>query len=232
MATGSLMPQIQFQALDDAGVAVAGALVNFYASGTSTRVPAYADAGLTTPLSNPAACDAGGRLVAYLSPVAYKVVVTTSAGVPIGATIDPFVASAGATGQVGAALGEVFVFGSNSSASITDLAYPAGATFDKLVPGTGVLNLDSATLAPGTYVLEITGQMAAAGTLTVALVNLDDGAPDTPLVTATLTSLTGERARSGTITFAPSGAAKNYGLKARVTANDGFLISARILRTA
>jgi hypothetical protein len=232
MASGTLAPAFWYQALDDTGVAVAGALVNFYVSGSSTRLTAYSDAALTVPLANPAACDAAGRLVIYFSPTAYKIVVTTSAGVPIGLTVDP-VTSTGSSGSglVGAAIGEVFVFGSNPASPITVTSYPAGATFDKLQPGSSVLSLDSANLASGTYVLDVTGLQDTAGTLTVALVNLDSGSPDTPIATATITSLTGQRSVSTAITFAPGGTANNYGIKTKVSANSGFLIGARLTRT-
>jgi len=232
VATGTLAPQFWFQALDDAGVAVAGALVNFYASGTSTRLAAYSDAALTVPLANPAVCDAAGRLVAYLSPVAYKVTVTTSAGVPIGPTLDPVVASAGATGLIGNALGDVFVFGGDPTSPVTAAAYPAGATFDKTHAGTSVMLLDSASLAPGTYALRGNGVAQGAGTLSVGIFNLSDGTPDTPLAEYTTNSTTGAVGTSGAITFAPSGAAKQYAIKTKITAGSGESWGNRLVRTA
>ena len=48
---------------------------------------------------------------------------------------------------------------------------------------------------------------------TAALVNLTDGSPDTALVTISSTSTTGELVTSGAVTFASSGATKNYGIK-------------------
>lgn len=233
MPSGTIAPQLWLQALDDAGVAVAGALVNFFVSGTSTRQPAYADAALTVPLANPQATDAAGRLVIYLSPTSYKITMTTPAGVAIGPTVDPVTAtgSSGA-GLIGSTLGEVFPFGSNSSADVTAVAYPSGATYDTLHPGTSVLQFDSASLAPGTYKLEIDAVMSAAGTFSAALVNLTDGTPDVPLATATATSLTGETSQSAAITFAGPGTTKKYGIKTKVSANDGFLIGARLVRTA
>lgn len=232
MASGTLAPQFWYQALDSTGVALSGALVNFYASGTSTRLPAYADAALTVPLANPQACDSAGRLVVYLSPTSYKIVVTDALGALI-RTVDP-VTSTGSSGAglVGAALGEVFVFGGDPTSPVTAAAYLAGATFDKLHAGTAVFSLDSANLAPGTYVLQLTGVVSAAATLTTAIVNLTDGSPDTPLAEATLTSLTGQIATSGTITFAAAGATKQYGIKTKITANDGAAFGIRLVRTA
>jgi len=61
-------------------------------------------------------------------------------------------------------------------------------------------------------------------------VNLSDGAPDTPIASFTLTSTTGARGESGTITFAAGGAAKTYGVKAKVDAGEGFLWGLSIFR--
>ena len=170
MPTGALAPQLWLQALDDSGVAVPGALVNFYASGTSTRLAAYADACLTTPLSNPQACDAAGRLTYYLQPTSYKIVVTTPGGVPIGPTVDPVTSTAASgSGLVGSQLGDVFVFGGDPTSPVSAAAYPSGATFDKLHAGTGVLVLDSANLAPGTYKLTGAAVVQGARTMTVGI---------------------------------------------------------------
>lgn len=233
MATGALAPAFWFQALDDTGVAVPGALVNFYASGTSTRIPAYSNAALTVPLANPAACDAAGRLVIYFSATSYKIVVTTSAGVAVGPAVDP-VTSTGSSGAglVGAAIGDVFVFGGDPTSPITAAAYPSGSTFDKLLAGTAVLQLDSANLAPGTYVFQATGLVASAATLTLAMVNLSDGAPDTPIATLAITALLGEVQTSGVIVFAGSGATKSYGVKGKITTASGEAFGIRLVRTS
>lgn len=231
MASGTLAPAFWYQALDDTGVAVPGALVNFFASGTSTRLTAYADAALTVPLSNPQACDSAGRLVIYFSATAYKIIVTTPGGVPIGPTVDPVTATGSSgTGLVGAQLGDVFVFGGDPTSPVTAVAYPSGPSYDKLHAGTAVFIFDSGTLAPGTYIIEATGVMNAAGTLSVALMNLSDGAPDTPLASATITSTTGEVVASGPITFAPAGAGKGYGIKTKVSANSGEVWGIRLFR--
>lgn len=229
MATGTLAPAFWFTALDDNGDIEPFALLNFYLSGTSTPATVYHDANLSTPWTQPAVADASGRIVVYLSPSTgnLKLIATDSLGVQFGPTVDPVTpTNAGASG-----LGEVFVFGSNSSAAITDTSYPAGATFDKLIPGTAVWLVDPATLS-GTYKLEVTAVQETAGTLTIALVNLDGGAPDTPIATCAVTSLTGEVVDSGAIVFPAGGAPVHFGLKAKVSANEGFLINARIIRTA
>lgn len=227
MSTGTLAPQLWLQVRTPAGAVVPGALVNFYASGLSTRLTAYSNAALTTPLSNPAVCDSAGILVYYLSPTSYKIIVTDTLGVQIGPTVDPLTAvNAGSSG-----LGSIFTFGSNSAAAITATTYASGATFDKLHPGTGVFYEDSANLT-GTYVLQAMGVQDTGGTLTVALVDLSSGAPDTPIATVAITSLTGESGRSAAITFGAAGVGRYYGIKPKVSANTGFLINAEIIRTA
>ena len=229
MATGTLAPSFYWTAFDDAGDPVSGAQLFFTLSGTSTPATVYHDAALTTPWTNPAVCDSAGRIVVYLDPSigALKLIEKTSAGVQFGPTVDPVSpTNAGASG-----LGEVFVFGSNSSAAVTATSFPSGATYDKLAPGTSVWIVDPATLS-GTYQLEAVGVQETAGTLTVALVNLSDGAPDTPIATCAITSLTGQTVDSGAIVFPAGGVAKSFGVKVKVSANDGFLIGARIVKTA
>jgi hypothetical protein len=227
--TGSIFPAPFFTAFNNSGIMVPGALVNFYVTGTSTRAAVWADAGLITPLSNPAQCDSAGRLVAYLDPSvgAYKVVFTDASGATL-KTVDPVTATN--TGLSG--LGEITVFGGLAASPVTVTTYPSGATYDKLHPGTGVYFIDSATLTPGTYVIEATGTTSVGNTITLAIVNLDDGAPDTPLATLTISSATGARGRSLSIAFAAGGTAKTYGIKSKMDAGTGFAWNVRLLRTA
>lgn len=228
MATGTLAPAFWFTAIDDDGLIMPGALLSFFLSGTSTPAAVYHDADLTTAWIVPAPCDSAGRIVVYLDPSVgnLKMTMTDSLGTPVGPTVDPVTpTNAGASG-----LGEVFFFGSNSSAVITQTSYPSGATFDKLHPGTFVWQQNVGALT-GTLVLEAMGNMEAAGTLSVALVNLVDGSPDTPIAEVTLVNLSGQIGQSAPIVFPPSGA-KTFGLKTKVSANSGFLTGARIVRTA
>jgi hypothetical protein len=86
---GTLMPVPRLQFSDVNGVPLPGALIYFFTSGTATPQPAFSDAGLTTPLTQPAVCDAGGFLTAYLSPgVSYKIRVESSTAV-VQYTVDP-----------------------------------------------------------------------------------------------------------------------------------------------
>lgn len=117
-------------------------------------------------------------------------------------------------------------------------AYLAGATFDKLVPGSGIWFIDSADLQGGTFVLEAIAKVESAGARAkVALFNLDDGAPDTARtgseITFTADNTTGERKRSSTITFPAAGAQKQLGVKVTVnsTSIGASAWGLRIVRT-
>jgi hypothetical protein len=90
MATGVLLPAPVFVAVDADGAPIAGALLQFYVTGTTTPTAAYADAGLTTPLTNPVAADGSGLFAAiYLDPtVTYRIQLQTAGGSVI-ADIDP-----------------------------------------------------------------------------------------------------------------------------------------------
>lgn len=76
--------------VDGQGHVYPGGLLNFYTTGTTTRLNTYADSGLVTPNANPVVADANGLFSSiYLSDnTLYKVVFTTSAGATIW-TVDP-----------------------------------------------------------------------------------------------------------------------------------------------
>lgn len=188
---------------------------------------------MTSAWTDPVVCDAAARALIYFDPATgnLKLRIADALGVFFSETVDPFTvggAGGGAAGIVGV---DLFVFGSNSSAAVTATVYASGAGYNTLHPGTSVWQVDSSVLT-GSYALEAVGVQDTAGTLTVALVNLTDGSPDTPLATCAITSLTGETVQSATIVFPPGGAVKSYGLKTIVSANSGFLIGARIVRVA
>lgn len=229
MPTGTLAPAAVLQVFDVNGDPLPGALLESYLSGTATPDPLFHDAGLTTAWTNPAVANAGGFFISlYMGSGAQKWILKNAAGVTQW-TVDPVNAVASAAGS-GAGLGEVFSFGSNSSAAITNVAYPVGSTFDFLQPGSSVFAEDSAALV-GTYVLRITG-MCLGGTLTVGIFSLDTGSPNTPLATASVTSTTGANATSGAIVFEAPGLSRQYGIKVLVTAGTGFLMGAYLVRTS
>jgi hypothetical protein len=229
MALGSLSPIGRVQ-LEYSGTYLAGGTIGTYVSGTSTPAPTYTNAALSVANTNPIVLNSDGACVIYLDPSvgAYKYNIFNALGTQVD-TWDPVTATNAGT----AGLGEVFVFGGNSSASITSTSYPVGATYDKLLPGTATYYIDSATLGSGTYVLEATGVVTAGGTLTVAIMDMDDGATETPLATCVITSTTGQTVDSAAITFAAPGAKKHYGIKAMVSSGaTGFAWGIRTWRTA
>jgi len=69
MPTGALLVYPQPQAVDAAGVPIAGAQLFSYATGTNTPQPTYADAALVTPNQNPQIADARGAFgLCFLDP--------------------------------------------------------------------------------------------------------------------------------------------------------------------
>lgn len=81
---GFPLPTPIFQALDDSGVAVSGALLYTYSAGTSTPKATFSDQGLTTPNANPVVCDSAGRAQVWIGDgQSYKFILKTSGGVTI-----------------------------------------------------------------------------------------------------------------------------------------------------
>jgi hypothetical protein len=111
-------------------------------------------------------------------------------------------------------------------------AYPLGATFDKCHAGTAWLAIDSASMAPGTY--QLSGMILSTGgdLVSVAIVNLTDGAPDTPIAVMTSTSTTGTTAQSGAITFGTAGSIKTYGIKVKIDAGSGFAWAIQLVKVS
>lgn len=83
--SGLLFPMPAPRAVDSGGAPMAGALLQFYLTGTTTPASVYGSAGLTTSLSNPVVADAGGLFPPiYLDPSAtYRCQLLTSAGVVV-----------------------------------------------------------------------------------------------------------------------------------------------------
>ena len=88
--TGTLLAMPVLRAVDATGAPIAGALLQFYVTGTTTPTPAYTTSALGTPLSNPVVADAGGLFAPiYLDPaVVYRVQLQTAGGSVI-RDIDP-----------------------------------------------------------------------------------------------------------------------------------------------
>lgn len=133
--------------------------------------------------------------------------------------------------------GSVIELGGNQDGFITGNAYPTGATYNKLVPGSGVWYIDSADLQGGTFAIEALAKVGnGTAKATIGLFNLDDGAPNTVLVGSdvqgTAGQTTGERLRSGSITFPSAGTPKHLAVKAKTdeAAGKAYVWGIRIIR--
>lgn len=227
--SGTLSPSPWFQFFDSTGAPLSGGKLYTYTAGTDTLAATYNNFDLdpSHQNANPIILDSAGRCGGiYLPAESFKYKLYDSDDVLV-RTQDNIPSTGLSSGTVG---GTAFAMGGDPNSPIMDTSYPSGTTFDKCAAGTAWQSIDSANLV-GTFALE--GMLlASSGTITVALVNLTDGSPDTPIALIQSTSTTGERQRSSAITFAASGASKTYALKAKVSAGYGFQWDAAIVRTA
>lgn len=221
---GTVMPYAKIQFFDNNGDPCNGCLLSTFAAGTSTPLATYSESTLTTPNANPVVMDSAGRATVFLSPTAYKFVLKSAASVTIW-TVDGI--SAVGMPNIGA---QIVSFGGLSDVPVTATAYPSGTTFATLHAGTLMWSINSANIG-GTYALE--GMLlGSGGTITAALVNLSDGAPDTPIVTIASSNAVGERQISGSITFPAAGTAKTLAVKVKVSAGYGYAWSVRLVRVS
>lgn len=227
MSVGTLAPIGRVQYFDNNGAPLASGKLYTYMAGTTTPIATYSDADLTVPNANPTILDSAGRGAFFLAATSYKFVLKDSADVTIW-TLD----NINSVGLTQSGVFTTFVFAGDPTNPITAAAYPSGATYDKCHAGTGIYTLNSANLAAGTYKLQ--GMLLGSGgaTVTVALVNLTDGAPDTPLVTISSASTTGASVQSGVITFAAAGAEKNYAIKVKVDVGIGFAWAIQLVKVS
>ncbi len=228
MATYTVSPVFREQFFDANGAPLAGGFLYFYAAGTSTPLDTFQTSSGTLN-TNPIQLDGSGYTPhgIFLSAASYKLAVTDANGVPQLSLSQDGVASTGlATTQIGSAF---YYMGAEQETVITDTVYQSGATFDKCVPDTRFFPIDSANLV-GTYALSAMMKSIGGATVTLSLVNLTDGAPDTPIVSITSTSALGELQTSTAITFAAGGSSKSYALKAITSANSGSVWAAQIIK--
>lgn len=210
--TLSPIPSRFWTFVDADGVPLAGYWLWTYAAQTTTPATTWTDIGMTVANTNPIVLNSAGRppQPIYLPAATFKYIITVAGGSPL----SPYLTEDNipSTGLASVTVGStVNWLGGDPNSPITATAIPSGTTFDKCAAGSSWVFIDSANLA-GTFALE--GMMlASAGTVTASLVNLTDGAPDTPLVSISSTSTTGDRQRSTAITFASGGSSKVYALK-------------------
>jgi len=93
--TGTLLTVPVFRAVDQNGEPLAGALLQFYLTGTTAPANVYTSSALTTPLSNPVVADSGGLFTPiYLDPtVTYRVQLQNSSATLI-RDVDPVTVTA------------------------------------------------------------------------------------------------------------------------------------------
>lgn len=108
-----------------------------------------------------------------------------------------------------------FPLGGTALQEVSANAYLAGATYDKLAPNSGVVNLDAKN-AGGVWKLEAILVAEGGATASLELVNLTD-ASDVAVVTITSVSATGQKVQSAAIVFAAAGAAKDYAVKLKTS---------------
>lgn len=224
----AIAPAWRQQFFDANGAPLAGGFLYFYIAGTSTPQDTYTTS-TGTVAANPIELDSSGYTPngMFWANASYKIMVTDANGVPQLNLSQDGVASTGlSSAQVGSAF---FPFAGEQETVITDTSYPSGTSFDKCVPSSAWFSIDSANLV-GTYGLSAMMKSDGGITTSVSLVNLSDGAPDTPIVTLTSTSATGERQVSSAITFASGGAAKVYAIKAIVSSGVGYVWSVNLVK--
>jgi hypothetical protein len=225
MSAGTLAPYAFPQAFDDDGHPLDGGLLYTYLAGTSTPTATFTDGELTVPHANPIALTAGGRYKIYLDAFSYKFVLKSYAGIVIDTT-DPV----NSVGLVTSGVLTEFSFFGDSTSPITSTTYPSGSGFDSCHAGTAILALNAANLSAGTYVLQGMVSNIAGVATTVSIVNLTDGAPDTPLASMSGSSTVGSPVASAPVTFAPPGAVKQYGIKVKVTSGAGFAWAIQLVK--
>jgi hypothetical protein len=149
---GLLFPMPAPRAVDSSGAPMAGALLQFFLTGTATAASVYASASLTTPLSNPVVADAGGLfppiyldpsvvcrcqlltsagvVVRDIDPVSTAIVEATLAQVNAGSASGVFVSPAGLAAWTGAAAALGFVPANRAGDTLTNvvLAFSSLAT--------------------------------------------------------------------------------------------------------
>lgn len=224
----AIAPVARQQFFDANGAPLAGGFLYFYVAGTSTPQDTYTTS-IGTVADNPIELDASGYTPhgMFWANAAYKIMVTDANGVPQPALSQDGVASTGlSTTLIGSTF---FPFAGEQETLITDTSYASGTSFDKCMPNSAWFSIDSANLV-GTYGLAAMMKSDGGVTTSVALVNLTDGAPDTPMVTLTSISATGDRQVSTAITFAAGGAVKVYAIKTKVSSGVGYAWSVNLVK--
>lgn len=219
------------------GVPAEGYLLYTYEAGTSTPLATYQDADGNSANTNPIVLDDQGQANIWTTANTYKLVLAIPADpapvVPTGVvwTQDGVPATNLSQSIVGIG-GLVWSFGGSQYTPVTNTSYTSGSTFDACDPDTTILTIDSNLLSVGSFALSGMLYGESSITMTSALVNLDDGAPDTPIATITTTSDVGVPITSSAIPFAAPGTDKRYAIKSKVSGGTGYRWGLNLVRIA
>lgn len=143
---------VPYQCVVVAGLAVPGATLTFYQTGTSTKLPVYTTSALTTQASNPVLANSAGHIpLTYLDGTkTYRVVIKNKAGTVLD-DVDPYVpgvttlgitftSAAGSTVSSRGALAAILSPTANQSAILAESGYEGTFVFDAANHATHVTN--------------------------------------------------------------------------------------------
>jgi hypothetical protein len=176
---------LPYQTVVDAnGVPIPGALLNFYASGTSIRQNTYANEALSTPNSNPVPANSAGMFPnIFLSGSPYKVVLTDSLGNQIW-TADPVFELPSIIGPTTSTVGDVACWNNTIGTSLADCGVINinGTAATATVTGSLLINplATASTFDPGFDVTQtISGTGLSGTTINLNSINVTDSAAAT-----------------------------------------------------
>ncbi len=216
----TVIPWPVVQYFDNNGKPLAGGLLYTYTSGSGFATPAttYSTSGGVAN-ANPIVLDSAGRATIFLAATSYGFVLTDANGVQLW-SIDG-VPSTGLAQSIVGIGATAYNFGGSEFSPITNTSYQAGVTIDNCLANSAFLDIDSALLV-GTFGLRAMIEGVSGITTTLAIVNLSDGSPSTPIQTVSSASATGALVTSTAIPFAPAGTVKRYAIKPIVSSGIGF----------
>ena len=152
-------------ALSSTGASISGAKLNFYVTGTSTRLNTYSDNARTSANANPVVADSSGRFAdIFLKPQAYKVVFTDADDVTL-VTQDPVEGRA-----------SPFDYTGSATFNPSNLADGAGETTTVTVTGAALGDFAFAAFSLDLQGILLTAWVSAADTVSVRLQNETTGA--------------------------------------------------------
>ncbi len=222
----TVMPVPKMQFFDNNGDPLNGGFLYAYASGTSTPAITYSDY-TGTQNTWPVQLDSAGRAVIFVAASTFKYTLTKSDGTILW-TVDG-VPSTGLSQSIVGIGATAFQFGGAEWSPITNTSYATGTTADKWLANSSSFTIDSALLV-GTFGLSAMIEGRSGVTVTLGLMNLSDGSPNTPISTISGNSTTGATVTGTAISFATAGVAKTYAVKPLVASGSGFCWNAVLTR--